>query len=601
MSRRFSKKQRDALEAVTGISQLGMEVDHKKPFSKGGETDVLNAQFLKPRENRMKSNKYIEPRKWQREFWEKLDNHGSNEFLLTACPGAGKTFAGLKFASEWRSSGPRRKVVVVVPTLNLRESWQADACGHGLQLQTKDFTGRISSEFSGAVATYAGVAANPHVFRLWCSAHNVLLICDEIHHCNDGEATGWGDALKLAFECSEFRLLLSGTPFRSDGKPIPFVNYHRVDGEMVCRADYAYDLPAALIDNVVRRVLFELPDGRFTLDIDGQSFSREVNENISIQDAKKSLKPLLSPEGGFVRAMLERAHERLMRIRGTTPDAGAMAACIDTAHAEKVAQVIADITGRRPAVITTHHIESKDTTAEISRFRESSEPWLVSVRQVSEGTDIKRLQVLAYLTNFCTDTFFRQVVGRVSRQRNADGMEVAHVFAPQDPRLKSIIQRMEEMQLIALREIEEKERIKRDPHERDSPRIEFKGSEIGEDHVHIISGQEVPSTIAPRVEYLMGEPFSVPLEQALLIARDEHGLLEIPKAAPIQPDSAKPLEIEKNDLRSKIKSRVGRLSALTGEPHGEIHKRYYGVYGKGQSELTLVQLKDKLERLSNEV
>ena len=50
-----------------------------------------------------------------------------------------------------------------------------------------------------------------------------LVIADEPHHM--AETAAWGRAFSTAFEHAPFRLLLSGTPFRSDNAPIPGVTY----------------------------------------------------------------------------------------------------------------------------------------------------------------------------------------------------------------------------------------------------------------------------------------------------------------------------------------------------------------------------------------
>ena len=49
------------------------------------------------------------------------------------------------------------------------------------------------------------------------------MILDEVHH--GGDALSWGDAIREAFEPATKRLSLTGTPFRSDTAPIPFVHY----------------------------------------------------------------------------------------------------------------------------------------------------------------------------------------------------------------------------------------------------------------------------------------------------------------------------------------------------------------------------------------
>ena len=82
-----------------------------------------------------------------------------------------------------------------------------------------------------------------------------LVILDEIHH--GGDALSWGDGIREAFEPATRRLALTGTPFRSDTAPIPFVDYAEdEDGIRRSQADYTYGYGSALADGVVRPVMF---------------------------------------------------------------------------------------------------------------------------------------------------------------------------------------------------------------------------------------------------------------------------------------------------------------------------------------------------------
>ena len=93
--------------------------------------------------------------------------------------------------------------------------------------------GKTSRDFVGVALTYAGVAINPLALRIRTEAFKTLVILDEIHHA--GDALSWGEAVREAFEPAARRLMLTGTPFRSDTNPIPFVRYEP-DGSRRCCA-----------------------------------------------------------------------------------------------------------------------------------------------------------------------------------------------------------------------------------------------------------------------------------------------------------------------------------------------------------------------------
>ncbi len=76
----------------------------------------------------------------------------------------------------------------------------------------------------------------PAVHRRRTMTRRTLVILDEIHHA--GDSRSWGDGVKAAFEPAVRRLMLTGTPFRSDDNPIPFVTYERgEDGLQRSRSD----------------------------------------------------------------------------------------------------------------------------------------------------------------------------------------------------------------------------------------------------------------------------------------------------------------------------------------------------------------------------
>lgn len=439
--RYFTDAEKQAVRLVTGRDG---EADHIKPYSEGGATSVENCQLVPPSINRKKGAFNFAPRKWQAGFldaWEA--NVGTKRpFMLIAIPGSGKTFAALKAASDWMRRASDRRVMVVVPTDNLRNQWKSEAALFGIDLQTKEFGTNFKSGYIGGVVTYHLVANQPLVFRKLCSVAPTLVIFDEIHHC--GDDSHFGSGIKDGFELAEEKLLMSGTPWKSDGMPIPFVRY---DGGGYALGDYRYDYPNALTDEVIRYLVFDHSKGTITNELTGDSL--EVSESITEEEAARRLRPLLDPDGQYIRKQIEDAHRKLIECRRTIPDAGGLAICIDQFHAAKVARLIKQITRCEPSVIVSDSDMENDS---VESFRKSNKEWLVAVRKVSEGTDIKRLQVLCYATNVTTELFFRQVIGRVSRVRNLEDYE-GYVYLPADPRLIAAARNIENAQVLAIREV----------------------------------------------------------------------------------------------------------------------------------------------------
>lgn len=202
-------------------------------------------------------------RAWQRKALVEYLRRRSEDFTAVATPGAGKTTFALRIAAELLADGTVEAVTVVAPTEHLKIQWAESAARVGIQLDAafRNADLHSSADFHGAVVTYAQVGMAPHVHRRRTMTRRTLVILDEIHHAGDSRT--WGDGVKAAFEPAVRRLMLTGTPFRSDDNPIPFVSYERgEDGLLRSRADSVYGYSDALREGVVRPVLFLAYSGR---------------------------------------------------------------------------------------------------------------------------------------------------------------------------------------------------------------------------------------------------------------------------------------------------------------------------------------------------
>lgn len=562
------------------------EADHMKPFSKGGETQVENCQLIGGRANKRKGANYMEPRKWQQEFldkWQQRERH--QPFMLIAIPGSGKTWAALKAAHDWRMAASDRRIIVVVPTDNLRTQWEEDAAKFfGLELQTKELGTNFKDGFQGGIATYSLVASNRALFRSLCSRAPTMVIFDEIHHCGDEAA--FGEGVKHSFELARERLLMSGTPWKSDGTQIPFVRY---DGNGYAVGDFHYDYPRALNDDVVRYLVFNHAKGSLENNVTGHV--ETLSSDVSDVEASQRLRRLLDPAGEYVREQIRAAHEKLLDCRKAVPDAGALAACVDQAHAVKVAEAIREVTGCEPSLIVSDGEIENDT---VKDFRKSSREWLVAVRKVSEGTDIKRLQVLCYLTNTTSELFFRQLIGRVSRVRNLEDFE-GYVYLPADPRLVRCAENIANAQVQALRE-----QVERELRERSDGQAEFQFDSFSTRHegaeLVFIGNERIPLAEAQEIERC-AEASGVSMQKVLDIWRFFEATNK-EAAAPQAEVQTKQGRMD--ELRSQLKRKAFILSKLSKEPVEHIHAKYKRHFGKSQSKLTEDELRQKLAMILEE-
>src|SRR6201991_1370688 len=308
-------------------------------------------------------------RGWQRRALVKYLAGQPRDFLAVATPGPGKTTFALRVAAELLSQRAVEQITVVVPTEHLKVQWALAAQRHGIALDPRfsNTSPQTSPEYHGVLVTYAQVAAHPTLHRVRTEQRKTLVIFDEIHH--GGDAKTWGEAIREAFGDATRRLALTGTPFRSDDTPIPFVNYASgADGILRSKADHIYGYSEALADGVVRPVVFLAYSGQARWrDSAGGEHAARLGEPLTAEQTARAWRTALNPAGEWIPAVLQAANTRLSQLReGGMPDAGAMVIASDQTAARAYAAVLTKLTGKTPTVVLSDDPGSSARIAEFS-------------------------------------------------------------------------------------------------------------------------------------------------------------------------------------------------------------------------------------------
>src|SRR5262249_21225650 len=199
----------------------------------------------------------------------------------------------------------------------------------------------------------------------------------------------------------------TGTPFRSDDNPIPFVDYVRdgSDGLPRSRSDSSYGYADALADGVVRPVIFLAYSGETRWRTSaGDELAVRLGEPVTPDIIAQAWRTALDPSGDWMPQVLRAADARLQRLRaGGIPDAGGLVIATDQKKARAYARLLADLTGEKAVVVLS---DDAGASQKIADFAAGTTRWLVAVRMVSEGVDIPRLAVGVYATSASTPLFF---------------------------------------------------------------------------------------------------------------------------------------------------------------------------------------------------
>ena len=534
-------------------------------------------------------------RTWQKEALAKLEARVHSSFLAVATPGAGKTMFALWAIRRALVAREARRCVVVVPTQHLKLQWALAAEEFDIHIDPEWSAGDgvLPSDVHGIAVTYQQVAANPGALRKLVG--QAFIVLDEIHHAADSRS--WGDGIRHAFEGAPVRLCMSGTPFRSDQSAIPFVRY--VGDE--AHADYEYGYGEALRDReVVRPVYFPRINGRMEWSSpDGSTHAASFDDEIGRTLSSQRLRTALDIEGEWLQAVLMKAHRQVMHLRQTDPRSAGMVIAMDQDHAKGIAKVLRERIGVAAVVATS---DDPDASRKIADFTESSDPWIVAVRMVSEGVDIPRLKVGVYATNTITDLFFRQAVGRLVRATESTGQQRAYMFIPDDPRLRMFAAGIAEQRRHSLRKPDAKDDdfLDESETERATPELEQLSLFSAISAVPLDeAGNPLDASALQEAEeeipgMVRGEGENEDLPAWVLAAPDLGGTVPTPEPEVI-PDAPSPRS-RKRKLREQNSVHVRTLVRRTSQGHAEVNgelNRRVGI--KRITEATVAQLERRLD------
>lgn len=562
----------------------------------------------------------FELRQWQKEAMEKYRVVNKRNFVITACPGAGKTAFSLALAEKLLNVKQIDTIIIIVPTDHLRTQWSDAAIEKGIFLDPSlsNRNALIPPDFNGYVATYAQVAMNPgiHMRRATEGGKKTLVIFDEIHHAGDG--LSWGAGLEMAFKNVTRRLALTGTPFRTGEELIPFIEYEKLpDGTLISKTDYTYGYKEALSDNVVRPVSFAAYSGETQWQNSAGKILSATLGDSDLKGAKEqqAWKTALDPKGKWIAHVLAAADERLTHIRSAgMKNAGAMILASDQDTARAYAKVIEKITGYKPTVILSDDRKASRKITAFSESKNKNDRWLVAVRMVSEGVDVPRLAVGVWATSYRTPLFFAQAVGRFIRSK-AKG-ETATIFLPAVKPLLALAANMEEQRNHVI--VPEDQSENEDEQELIDPIMDEEEKEPGEaseylalsadaEFAHVLFNGKAYDfdSLSEKDKDIIGIPGLLAPDQVAQLIHAAHN-----REKEIRRKLGEPMEkvekktespFEAKEVRKNINRVVSRIALSSGVPHAQIHSRTRkAIPGPATAHATLDILKKRLTWLESQ-
>ena len=400
----------------------------------------------------------IRPRQWQQQLIQLLrrrldaDPNASDDLLVFAGPGAGKTLGALLAFQAMQREQRLKQFLVFCHRTSILEQWQRAASRLGLTLLPWPGCGEDAALADGLLLTYQSAGRQPQLLRDALQAwpeQGVLAIADEAHHLgvdpDDPSAAAWGQTFLQLTASMRLRLGLTGTPFRADN--MGFCAARRIqtihNGERVeqIQPDLCVEPRELIAAGDVRPLEFRFQDGWVEHSKEGQPdrdvspLSQEQRESWRARNLRRAIR--LADSSGIGQQVLVQAQQRLSSLRQTHAAAAGLVIARDIDHASAIASVLRE-DGHRVDLV---HSQDPEAAERLNRFQTGEADWLVSIDMCAEGFDAPRLRVVAYLTTVVTRSRFLQGITRAVRMTpdlaasEPIPRHPSYVFAPADPLL----------------------------------------------------------------------------------------------------------------------------------------------------------------------
>lgn len=444
----------------TSLTWANYHADHVIPYSLGGETVVSNGQALCADCNRKKGASMVKLLPWQNECLQKYKNTPGNDFVLVAGTGCGKTTAGAAMAqhafSELRRANKKPLIFVACPYRSIKDGWESAFSRLGLYTASKKE--EIADDIDVIVSTYAGAERMLYDLHEEVSRRVLILILDEFHHLEEkGE---WAKPYIENEYNFEKRIFLSGTPWRENGSfNQSLVRYDENTNEVIHDFTHPYG----------QNVNLQIEEGKNTVEVMFHPYEMEVDiekysehgdylgsDKVNTTDTVRSdsISPFVRFDSyltlikrNIITDMIDAAVSELETIRlAAMPRAAGIVFVSGEKEGRAVVQYLRERHDKNAIFVFSQDPQSHSM---IDNFKRSNEEWIVAIDQVSEGTDIPRLNVAVDLSFKLTLMHIIQRWGRVLRllrksNGDLDNNTEAAIFFVAHAQLKYVAEKIED-------------------------------------------------------------------------------------------------------------------------------------------------------------
>jgi len=395
----------------------------------------------------------VQLRNFQQRFFETVLNRieaGERVTVANVHPGSGKTLAALHTANHLFRMGRIDTMQVLVPRINLcrqfETDWRKARADYYLPPTMNDISWRenitplIRDNDFGYVTTYASLMADTKSIHLNHTKRNrSLLVLDEAQQLGADENGGTRSAaiVEELGAYAEHILVLSGTPYRSDGKPLLFAHYSDPDeyGVRKLQANVSATYLQGVSEGYLRPFEYRFAEGHAIYEyLDGgieELRLTEMKGNLyKVLELPKVWHRLVDMTIEQVRQNQELIDPRLCGLIG--------------AYRQEHARDILKYIERKHKGIKALIAISDDNGAQDSlvQFRMGGYDILITVRMAYVGYDHKPISVVLALSDFREWGFLDQFFARGMRMMDdiPTEQQTLIAFVPDDPKMAAYVE-----------------------------------------------------------------------------------------------------------------------------------------------------------------
>ena len=344
---------------------------------------------------------------------------GQQRILLVMATGTGKTFTAFHIIWRlWKSGTKKRILFLADRNALLTQTKNGDFAPFGNDVMHIIKNRKIDKSYQIYFALYQGLTGNDeikNVYKKFSSDFFDLVIIDECHRGSADEASAWREVLEYFSYATQIGL--TATP--KETKDISNIAYF---GEPI----YTYSLKQGIEDGFlapykVVRISTNVDEGWRPTSGLLDKYGHEIEDRIyNLRDYDRHL------------AIDERTQLIAQKIteylKSTDRYAKTIVFCVDIDHANRMRQALinenADLVARHPNYIVKITGDDEVGKRELDNFTDVEEPLPViatTSKMLTTGIDTKMVKLIVLESNIGSMTEFKQIIGRGTRIREADG------------------------------------------------------------------------------------------------------------------------------------------------------------------------------------